>query len=375
MRLLCVSLLLLAVFPGIVIVQAASEMDDARMIERLKEQLKDERRELDSLSEFKKTELEQLNNIEDQLELTSQLVSRLSLKLKRLENRAANLETETSRLDSALVRQRMRLALSLRNFYLKRRRPTRAFLSSSDIVEAGMQTLYAKRSVESLEKLLIKTDSLVAVHEQNLAALENTRQQISKACEEKNLEESLLKSEFKRKDKLMDRVREEEALYREHMQQLTVDIASTDSLFDPESERANGSLFEEQKGRLRFPVRGRIVRNFGMHRDKKTQTDVFSPGIDIKCKSGDEVRAVYDGVVFHRGYLRGYGNVMILDHGDGWYSLYGHLSDYSLELGESVDTGEMIGHVGIDDTDRGAILHFQIRHRKEEYDPVEWLRQ
>ncbi len=374
-RLAWLSTALLVAVLGVVIAQMHSDSNDSRMIERLREQLKDERNEFDSLSHTKKTELEQLNSVEDQLELTSQLLSRLNLKLRRLERQATYLEAESSRLDFTLVRQRMRLALSLRNYYLKRRRPTGAFLSSSDIVEAGMQSLYTRRSLGSLETLLIRTDSLMAVHEQSLNALDDTRQQFSEACEEKNLEESLLKSEFRRRDKLMDRIREEEALYREHMRQLTLDIASTDSLFEPQFERAGGSLFEAQKGRLRYPVGGEIVRSFGIHRDTKTQTDIFVPGIDIRSKVGDEVRAVYDGVVFHRGYLKGYGNVMILDHGDGWYTLYGHLAGFSRELGEMVGTGEGIGHIGTNDPDRGPTLHFQIRHRKEQFDPVEWLRQ
>ena len=173
----------------------------------------------------------------------------------------------------------------------------------------------------------------------------------------------------------MDKIRNKENLYREHLRQLEKDARATDSLFVDDNKITSESLFEMQKGKLPYPLDGKIIRSFGTHRDRKTHTKIFSPGIEIKGKLDSEIHAVYDGVVFHRGNLRGYGKVLILDHGGGWYTLYAHLSDFTVELGQSVKTRDVIGFLGESNIEGGSSLHFQIRHRKQQYDPVEWLKQ
>jgi septal ring factor EnvC (AmiA/AmiB activator) len=347
--------------------------EDSLVIDRLRKQLDKDRSRLDSLSNIKRTEVEQLNSLDQQLELTSELINRLDSEIGRLNRRSRRLADEQTNLDSALAVAKARLAVSVRSFYIRKRRPARMILASSELGDAFARMLYTRRTVESLKDMVERSDSLSDMIDANIAELATTRASLQNAGKEKRMEEEFLRSEYKKRDELMEGIRRDEIQFREHVRQLTDDIASSDSLFSVESPDVEGSLFEEQKGRLPFPVDGKIVRSFGLHKDKVTGTDVFFPGIEISAREGEEVHAVYDGTIFHRGFLRGYGRVIILDHGDGWYSLYGYLSEYFGRIGDAVLSGDPIGTSGTNSKGESC-LHFQIRHRREQLDPVEWLR-
>ncbi len=348
--------------------------DDADRIERLKSRLTEEREHLDSLTAVKQTELEQLNSLEEQLELNSELLTRLNRRLGALERQEVKLRKETAELDSMLTRQKTRIAVSLRNFYLKRRRTSDILLSASDFNEAVSQIVYTRQSMESLKGLISDTDSMLTDMSVKRERLEKTTKDIAYYLRERRLEKNLLESQRQRREKLMDKIRSEESLYRMHLKQLRADVQAADTLFVSGAESEAKSLFESQKGLLPYPLEGRVIRNFGTYRDRQTYTEIFSPGIEIKGRLDDEVRAVYDGTVFHEGTLRGYGKVLILDHGGGWYTLYAHLSDYAVDIGNAVGTGDVIGYLGESSVKGGPSLHFQIRYKREQLDPVEWLK-
>ncbi len=340
----------------------------------VKSQLERARAKLDSLTYLKQTELEQLNTIDEQIELNSELLTRLDRRLRMLSGEENRLALDASQLDSALNRQTARLSVSLRNFYLRRRRPSDIVITSGDLVHAAGQILYTRKSVESLKAIINATDTLLLCLKDKSVKLQETRSQIDRYRTEIDLEKGLLQSQRRRRNRLMNSIRGEESLYREHLKQLEVDARAADSLFMAGGTASAESLFEMQKGKLPLPLRGKIIRAFGAIRDKETQTETFSSGIEIKGDLDSQIRAVYDGSVFHLGYLRGYGKVLILDHGGGWYTLYAHLSDYSVALGQPVKTGDVIGLLGASSVEGGPSLHFQIRHKRKQYDPVEWLR-
>ncbi len=357
----------------IAFVTAHADQLESDKIEILKDRLSDERIRLDSLSNVKKSELQQLNSLNQQLDLTNELLGRLKGRISRLNREKKELEGEIGVLDSVLSRQKTRLAAVLRNFYLKRRRLSQVVLSSQDLNHAFGQIVYSRKTFESLKGLATETDSMLTELHAKTVRLDSTSSEISYYYKEQEREKGLIKSQYDRRNKLMDRIRQEENLYRDHLTQLKSDIRAADTLFSEPQGAVDVSVFESMKGLLEYPVKGKVVKTFGMYTDKKTNTEIFHPGIDIMASAGAEVRCVYDGRVYHKGRLRGYGNVLIIDHGGGWYSLYSNLGEYSVEMGSGVSTGDVIGALGSESTSEAPTLHFQIRHRKEQLDPVEWL--
>lgn len=134
------------------------------------------------------------------------------------------------------------------------------------------------------------------------------------------------------------------------------------------------AAFADHKGQLPPPVAGRLLTRFGRARDPELGTITFNTGIALDAPHGAPVRAVHQGRVVYSGWYKGFGNLVIIDHGDDFHTLYGHLSAIRRARGETVATGTIIGEVGDAGSLGGPRLHFEIRARRAPVDPVPWLR-
>ena len=104
------------------------------------------------------------------------------------------------------------------------------------------------------------------------------------------------------------------------------------------------------------------------------KTKIFNSGIDIKAPSGAPVKAAGPGEVLYQGWLRGFGQVVIIDHGGNISTVYAHLSGASVREGASVKTGTVIGRVGNSGTDSEYGLHFEVRKNGSAVNPMNYLR-
>ena len=95
-----------------------------------------------------------------------------------------------------------------------------------------------------------------------------------------------------------------------------------------------------------MPVKGRIISFFGPFKNKKFNVVNFQSGIKIKADRGEPVRAVSDGHILYSSWFKGYGNMIIIDHGDSYYTVYAHLHELYKKKGDRVNTGEDIATVG-----------------------------
>jgi septal ring factor EnvC (AmiA/AmiB activator) len=132
--------------------------------------------------------------------------------------------------------------------------------------------------------------------------------------------------------------------------------------------------FGAQKGRLSLPARGEIVGGFGRHKHPEFNSYTFSNGISIAAPQGAEVRSVYDGQVIFADYFKGYGNMVIIDHGGGFFSLYAHAARIIKKVGLMVTRNEVVATVGDVDSSRGPMLYFEIRYQGKPVDPSPWFR-
>jgi septal ring factor EnvC (AmiA/AmiB activator) len=128
------------------------------------------------------------------------------------------------------------------------------------------------------------------------------------------------------------------------------------------------------RGQLPWPAEGRVVTGFGRQVHPRFGTETFRRGVDIEADEGAPIRAVYAGTVLYRGQLKGYGNLIILDHGAGYYTLYAHASEILVEEGDRVRAGQAIGRVGETGSLEGPRLYFEVRYQGRPEDPEQWLR-
>ena len=132
--------------------------------------------------------------------------------------------------------------------------------------------------------------------------------------------------------------------------------------------------FASLRGRLPAPVDAPVVRGFGRQVDAQFHTQVLHKGIDFGAPLGADVRAVASGRVRFAGWFRGYGRLVILDHGDRFYTVCGHLGDVLVRVDDEVAAGQVIGTVGDTGSLSGPGLYFEVRQGGDAVDPVAWLR-
>ncbi len=121
---------------------------------------------------------------------------------------------------------------------------------------------------------------------------------------------------------------------------------------------------------LRLPVRGEIVGRFGsQHGDNATTWK----GLFIRAADGSDVHAVAEGTVVYSDWLRGFGNLVIVDHGDGFLSVYGNNQSLLRVAGNEVKTGETIAAVGNSGGNEESGLYFELRHKGQPFDPLRWV--
>jgi septal ring factor EnvC (AmiA/AmiB activator) len=140
------------------------------------------------------------------------------------------------------------------------------------------------------------------------------------------------------------------------------------------AEPPSSGPFAALKGLLKMPVEGRIISTFGRYRNEEFNVVNFQSGIDIKAGKGTPIRAVREGRVLFSSWFKGYGNLLIVDHGESYYTLYAHADDVYKREGDPVRTGETIATVGDTGSLKGPMLHFEIRHHGKPMDPLKWLK-
>jgi murein hydrolase activator len=139
----------------------------------------------------------------------------------------------------------------------------------------------------------------------------------------------------------------------------------------PSPRTAQGdSLFEQLKGKLLTPVRGELVGRFGSPR---TDSGLSWRGLFFQAPAGREVKAVAAGLVVFADSLRGFGNLLILDHGDGFMSLYGNNEALMGRTGDSVRGGDTVATVGSSGANTASGLYFELRYQGKPFDPLGWL--
>lgn len=195
-----------------------------------------------------------------------------------------------------------------------------------------------------------------------------------------------------RRNELLRRVRSEKSLHLAELQEyqkMEQAINSTITKLMEEKRRrlaeararaarSQGAMPQEvvyyKGGRLAWPLVGQIRSSFGVRVHPVFRTRIMHTGIDISGSHGNPVKAAENGEVLYAGWLRGYGQVIILDHGGDITTVYAHLSKIEVNEGDKVTRGETIGRVGSTGIATGPHLHFEVRVNGKAVNPMGYLR-
>ena len=225
--------------------------------------------------------------------------------------------------------------------------------TAQDRVALEQQQGYGRMQTKQLREEQRDVEEAIAVLD---LALKKQRRQLAQIRDERTVSKQeivkLERSSARVEDVLRALLEEQEKLARLH-------------------EGGNG--LTDRKGILRWPSDGQVVAFFGRQKHPKFDTFLQRKGIDIKANRGSVIRAAFDGVVAFADWLKGYGLLLIIDHGRGDVSLYAHASSLSVDVGDHVKAGHPVGIVGDTGLTGGSMLYFELRAGGKAVDPIEWL--
>jgi septal ring factor EnvC (AmiA/AmiB activator) len=131
----------------------------------------------------------------------------------------------------------------------------------------------------------------------------------------------------------------------------------------------------ERRGQLPWPIEGRVITGFGFEKNPNFNTVVMNKGVEISPGPGKSlVLAVHPGKVVYADYFQGYGNLLIVDHGMTYYTLYGHCAEFLAAVGDMVRAGQPLAVVGDTGSLKGECLYFELRYKTKALDPLQWLK-
>ncbi len=347
----------------------------SRELDRTRQQMERERRALDELMGREGRLLEKLAALKRQLARSRSRLSDLAAKKRNLEEQERELVQKISDLEAELAEKKRSMGERLSARYRFERRGSLSFWLGAESISA------LSRRARYLEDLFLADKKKVESYKTLLAELFETQEELS---EKRRDLDSLHRVELEQERALARQKSSYEGmlrkvnLEREAHEQLLAELKRSaerlESLIEElAKEGSSGGEFESRKGSLCFPAPGEVVSEFGKKVHPRFLTVTMQKGIEIGAGGGAPVRAVSSGVVRFAEWFMGYGNLVILDHGNGFYTLYGHLAEFRSGVGGRVERGEVIGLVGDTGSLSGPSLYFEIRRRLTPMDPAEWL--
>lgn len=369
------SLLLAAAFAAAPLHAGKSERQ-RKELDRIQQEMQQKELQIKHAKKKERSILTSLERIDRRIQSGNEDYAALQRKIRESEAALAEIEAHQKNVTDELPSLRVTYAKRVRALYKMSRSGgyALAILSADNFASAYRRMRYlgviADRDQRLIEEYSLALEQL-SLREREMSDLRNELLADRKRLKKKR---RTLTGRRKEKAKILASVKQEKAVYEATLKELEESEADLWAMIRM-TERALRAKHRVLFGRhsLPWPVKGRILMRFGKQRHPKFGTMVFRRGIEIEAKEGDPVRAVAKGQVAFADWYKGYGRLVIIDHGAGNYTLYGHLSALAVQGGAPVVAGQAIGQAGDTGSLKGAKLYFELRRNGEAEDPLAWL--
>lgn len=353
-------------------------------LQRLRREIREQRRKISDIEEQERDVSEYIKKLENEERLMKRLLAGLSDKESMLEEQVGQLrfDLETNEI---VYRHRLEVFTGrLREIYKDGPRHVwQELLTAEDFPDLLQRYKFISLIAERDADMIADVRERKAGIEMQEAELTELLQEVSSSRTEKESEiRKLDENEAKRRQTLADlktskkqhQKRASELEERERKMQDLIEELEKARLSQSQDWGDYGEGdFASLRGRLPRPVDGNVTREFGRFRHPEYGTVTFNTGIDISTRTGEPVRAVARGRVEYAGDLPGYGNCIILNHGNGYYTLYAHTSAIFITQSSQVEKGSVIAEAGTASSGAGGTIHFEIRKSKKALDPGDWF--
>lgn len=372
-------LLVLFFFYGLQLDAASVNKD----LEGIKRKIESERQGINQVRKREGSVLQALGKVERDLERKTKELNTANSKLASILGAMQQKETEAQRLRISLDQRRdllMKRAVALYRWH----RGGGPFVFLSGDVPLGVllqRQHYLEATVFFDRELVEKLSDEVTYQENVKRELAHQKEELSQQRRILAEVQDSVRKDGEKKKQLLASLRQEKEGRARALKELEQAALRLQKMIEEMSRRGVGKApelpagtgLDAMRGKLEWPVRGQVTGGFGKTKHPEFATDVFRKGIDIEAPIGEAIRAVEKGRVVFAERFSGYGRMVIIDHGERYFSVYAHLYEILKKTGDAVKRGETLGTVGDSDSLAGSRLYFEMRKDGKSIDPLPWF--
>lgn len=370
------------------------------------------KKELDQNQEAHKDATDSLKESESAISAANRKLREITQKQNQNKNALSTLKKQSLTINERLIQQQKQLSTLLKQQYMRGNQSyAQLILQDKNPSEIAREVKYfsyiAKAHATLIDDMQASLNKVKELNNQTAAALQKVAElKVKQEAEKKELE-----AQKKEKAKVVKSLSKQISAQRSEIKKLTRDEKSLSQLVErlakivPKKPKKSvkkksnnntsksvsdgdetpnqtiaknektptnayaGSSFSALKGKLHLPVRGELTNRFGSARQ---DTGISWKGLFIRAAEGADVKSVASGRVIFADWMRGFGNLIIIDHGDGYMSLYGNNQAVFKHVGDDVDGGDSIASVGNSGGNESNGLYYELRRQSKPFDPLSW---
>ncbi len=356
---------------------------ERKALDQLKDQIEETRKRADKAGKKRESLLQGIQTLDERLMQYRQAHQEISRRLRKKDQEIEVINTQIAGLRVSTRERQNAILARLRVQYMEGRFGYWKTLLASDSYGDF------RRRIQYLSAVSERDYALMGTFRTDTAHLEEAERQredarVGMVSYKQSTEKQLAEMQSVKKEKKMylAKITHQKESYEHAVQELERSASRIDSMLREMEQRRRAALARPPtgmlaprgvKGALPWPVDGSIVSFFGRQKHPTFNTYVQRRGIEIKTVEGSAIQAVMPGSVVYADWLKGYGLVIILDHANGFFSLYAHASKILATVGSHVGAGQAIGETGDTGMTGENTLYFELRQGAEPLDPLQWL--
>ncbi len=362
----------------------AEDKDDIlqqkKELEKIQKEVEQGQKRLDSLKNVEISVQKQVSEFDQKITTNQKVIGRLNREMQQIKRDISSAEERLTENQDGLDRLRRRYLGNIRQFYFATQRTEGDFADAPNAeLELNRKVIYLTAVAGFESGNVEQATNLLDNSQQQLTDLGGRKSEVNKLKKKKETSTSLEKSKKRQQEKALEKLRRQKMDESERIMTLQQAAREMEEIIarlekarlerQRAGQRQGPSVFASLRGQLPSPVRGKIVVPYGNSTDPVTKLKSFSPGITIAGRAGREVIAVAAGSVAYVGNLRGYGNFVIINHDNQYYTTYAGMAEVSVTEGQYLLSQGRLGSSGPD-----GLINFALRAGRKSLDPVKWIR-
>ena len=360
--------------------------EEKQRLKKIEQQIKSVKDEINNLQKKESGYLETLHKIEKLLQDTEKELQTIERDLELAQKEIKQGEDELIREKHILKERNIVLESRLREIY---KRPLTGYLeilfNSESFSDFLTRSRYIKNILSLDAEVINDIRQQMKKIENNKMNLENREEILSLLKKEVEKEKENIEFSIKAKKSIINKLDSQKEAYLKSLKELEQSSKEIENIIEriykqqeEDSKKASQKevptiTLKPKKGILALPLQGKLISEYGRQKNTDFNTYTFNSGIDISAPLGQVVHAAGSGDVIYTGSIKGYGQIIIIDHGGRITTLYAHLSKILIDIGDKVKKGQLIGQVGDSGGVSSTRLHFEVRVEGKPTDPMNWL--